>query len=374
MAFGDKILAHARLSSIQLEGLAAAELREQIDSYVPPSYGTRKMVEAFSAYTRTGTNSQADYYNFRSTFTETRSVSHQVFSKVLASHIRPEKHAISKTMFKVDDPALIMRSAVRSLNVNGMWKARFMVPDTMIQSLKQKTLTQFEKRHGEKIQAMMEGAPGCDPQIKSNYDWVTTFEEMYEISSDPLLLSIVQDYMGVPPIFDTPVIFLNSTAPLDARGLSDTAQLYHHDLHRLQFVKLFIYLTDVDGESGPHAMIPGTHRARPEGMWADGRHPDEKVDRFGLLDQEVRITGKAGTLFMVDTTALHKGVHPVKNSRLLAQVQYSNSMFGKPVGPSARILHQAKTVEKDNEDVQAAASLVKKYAERAGVRFMQSMI
>ena len=58
MAFGDKILAQARLSSIQLEGLAAAELRDQIDSYLPPSYGARQMVEAFSGYTRAGTNSQ----------------------------------------------------------------------------------------------------------------------------------------------------------------------------------------------------------------------------------------------------------------------------------------------------------------------------
>ena len=146
MAFGDKILAQARLSSIQMEGLAAAELREQIDSYLPPSYGARKMVEAFSNYAKTGTNSQADYHNFRQTFTETRGVSHQVVSRVLASHIRPEKQALNRSMFSVDDPALLIRSAVRSLNVNGMWKARFMVPDNMIQSLKQKTLARFEDR------------------------------------------------------------------------------------------------------------------------------------------------------------------------------------------------------------------------------------
>lgn len=374
MAFGDKILAQARLSSIQLEGLAAAELRDQIDSYLPPSYGARKMVEAFAGYTRVGTNSQEAYHNFRSTFTETRGVSHQVFSKVIASHIPAEKQPLNRSMFQVEDHAATIRTAVRSLNVNGMWKARFLVPDGMVQSLKEKTLARFEQRHGDKIQAMLDGAPGCDPQIKSNYEWVTTFEEMYEISSDPLLLSIVQDYLGVPPIFDTPVVFLNSTAPLDDRGLSDTAQQYHHDLHRLQFVKLFIYLTDVDAGSGPHAMIPGTHRSRPDHMWNDGRHSDEKVAKAGLLDGEVRITGKAGTLFLVDTSALHKGVHPVDRSRLLAQVQYTNSMFGKPVIPALRVLHQSRTAEKDNEDVQAAAALVKKYAEKSGVRFMQSMI
>ena len=165
MAFGDKILAQARLSSIQLEGLAAAELRDQIDSYLPPSYGARQMVEAFSGYTRAGTNSQDAYYNFRSTFTETRGVSHQVFSKVLASHIRAEKHPLTRSMFQVEDAAATIRAAVRSMNVNGMWKARFLVPDNLVQSLKEKTLARFEQRHGDKIQAMLDGAPGCEPQV-----------------------------------------------------------------------------------------------------------------------------------------------------------------------------------------------------------------
>ena len=49
-------------------------------------------------------------------------------------------------------------------------------------------------------------------------------------------------------------------------------------------------------------------------------------------------------------------------------------MFGQPVTPALRVLHQSRTAEKDNEDIQTAAALVKKYAEKSGVRFMQSMI
>jgi len=277
-------------------------------------------------------------------------------------------------MFQADDIENVVRGAVRSLQLKGMWKARFSVPAEKIESLKAKSMSRFETVHGDMISAMLKGADGCRPQVKSSYDWVTTLEEMYEISADPLLLSIVQQYMGVPPIFDTPVIFLNSAAPLDSKGLSDTAQLYHHDLHRLQFVKLFIYLTDVDADSGPHAMIPGTHRSRPHAMWADGRRTDEALKASGLLDDEVRITGKAGTLFLVDTSALHKGVHPNNNARLIAQVQYSNSLFGKPIPPTTRILHQARGEMRDDADTKVAAAIVKRYAEKVGVRFMQGMI
>jgi len=374
MAFGDRILAQARLSSLHLEGLAASELKQRIQDYLPPSFGARQMMEAYAAYALSGKVSNADYMGFRETFTETRSMSHQVFSRVLAKHIPKEKYPLANTMFDVDDADEIIRGAVRSLQVKGMWKARFTVPADKIEALKAQSMTRFKDKHGDMIAAMLSGAEGCQPQVKSSYGWVTTFEEMYEISADPLLLNIIQQYIGVPPIFDTPVVFLNSAAPVNTKGLSDTAQLYHHDLHRLQFVKLFIYLTDVDADSGPHAMIPGTHRVRPDAMWADGRRTDEAVKASGLLDDEVRITGKAGTLFLVDTSALHKGVHPNSNARLLAQVQYSNSLFGKPIPSSTRILTQARGELRDDADTRAAAALVKRYAEKVGVRFMQGMI
>jgi len=42
--------------------------------------------------------------------------------------------------------------------------------------------------------------------------------EMYEISSDPLLLSIVQAYMGRPPIFNHSSSLLNSFASAKTTG------------------------------------------------------------------------------------------------------------------------------------------------------------
>ncbi|TFW13545.1 hypothetical protein EGY25_06325 [Brevundimonas intermedia] len=374
MAFGDRILAQARQNSLQLEGLAANELKNRINEYLPPSLGARQMMEAYASYALNGKVSNGDYTAFRETFTETQGLSHQVFSRVLAKHIPQERYVAGNTMFQVDDVDNVVRGAVRSLQLKGMWKARFTVPDDKIEALKEKGMLRFGTAYGDTIPAMLAGADGCRPQVKSNYGWVTTIEEMYEISSDSLLMSIIQQYLGVPPIFDTPVMFLNSAAPVDDKGLSDTAQLYHHDLHRLQFVKLFIYLTDVDADSGPHAMIPGTHRTRPTSMWADGRRSDDAVKASGLLEDEVRITGKAGTLFLVDTSALHKGVHPNNNARLLAQVQYSNSLFGKPIPAATRILTQARGEMRDDPDTKVAASIVKRYAEKIGIRFMQGMI
>jgi len=372
MAFGDKILTQARNSSIQLEELAVAELRQSIDSYLPPSWGARKMIDAYASYANAGTNSNSEYLLMRKTFSDTKGQSHHVFSNVLATHIKPEKHNLAKTMFGEGDWDSVVRGAVRSLRQDGMWKAKFMLPDHIVQSLRDKGLKRFEAAHGDNVQKMLDGTEGAPIQIKSSFEWISTFEEMYEVAADPVFLSIVQDYLGVPPIFDTPVMFLNGTAPVSTRDLSDVAQLYHHDMHRLAFVKLFMYLTDVDEGCGPHAMIPGTHLQRPDVLWADGRHTDEKVANAGILDKEVRITGKAGTLFLVDTRALHKGVHPETKSRLMAQVQYANSLFGKPLPATTRTFTEAR--KSTSPDVQASAALVKKYAEKVGVRYMQALI
>src|SRR5690606_37713232 len=109
--------------------------------------------------------------------------------------------------------------------------------------------------------------------------------------------------------------------------------------------------SDVGPGSGPHAMIPGTHRERPDALWADGRHTDETVAQHGMLEKEARITGPAGTLFLVDTSALHKGVHPTDNARIIAQVQYANSLFGHPIPEDSRPFTAAR--KSDGADVQA---------------------
>lgn len=373
MAFGDRIMAQARASSIRLEALAAMDLQRNLGDYMPPHYGARRMVDAYANYAWSGgKNNDPDYRLMRSTFHETKGRSHHVFNSVLGQYIPAERYALANSMFGKGDWGDTIKGAVRSLQRDGLWIARFKLPDAIWQGMRDKSMKRLVDAHGDMIEKMVSGAPDASPQVKSNYGWVMTIEEMMDVASDPLLLTIVHDYLGVPPIFDTPVVFMNSNAPLDERGLSNTAQLYHHDMHRLAFVKLFMYLTDVGPEDGPHAMIPGTHVSRPDGMWIDGRSTDETVASHGLLDKEVHITGPAGTLFMVDTRALHKGVHPVANHRLLAQVQYTNSKFGKPEPDSQRILHASKG--SSDADTLAAAAIVKKACERVGVRFCQALI
>jgi hypothetical protein len=398
--FPDSLLIEARNDSVQLEQIAADDLRQNLGNYLEPNYRARRLSDAYGQYVATGKNDQDEYLNMRMAYTETKGRSNKVFSDVIAKHVRNRKFDLSQTMFtsyivkpeidktdttvtmingedgedeNADAWSKIIHGAARHLEVHGWWKSKALVPPAIVKSLKAKLFAKMTLEHGDKVQAAVEGKAGAPMQIKSNSSWLSTFEEMYQISGDPLLLSIVQRYMGVPPIFNTPVAFLNSFVKAkNAKALSDTAQLYHHDMHRLGFVKVFVYLTDVELGSGPHTLIRGTHRTRPDHLWADGRHSDDAIAEAGLMKDEVRITGKAGTVFLVDTSCLHKGAHPDVESRLMAQVQYVNSQFGRPLAGSDHKVETALTTK--NADIQEAAALVRKYAVQSGVRFMQNFI
>lgn len=399
-AFPDKLLLDGRRDSFMVEQLAAADLERRYSEYLPPSFGARQMVRDYQAFAEAeGLNAEDAYMNMRAVFTQTRGVSNRTFSNAIARFAKPAEYNINQTAFRsylgadaedasagmvlngedgagpeMSDATLkAIKGAARHIERFGWWKCRDLAPAPLVESLRRRVFGEIETAHGKNAQASLDGKENAPMQLRVPSSTMATVPEMYELAGDPLLLSIVQTYMGSPPIFNTPVAFLNSfVPPQNARALDTAAQLYHHDLHRLGFVKVFIYLTDVDEGSGPHTLVQKTHRKRPDALWEDGRHSDADIVELGIGDDEVRITGKAGTVFLVDTSCLHKGAHPETNSRIMAQIQYVNSLFGKPLPTGDRKIGLA--AKSKNSQVQKHADLVREYASRCGVRFMQNYI
>jgi hypothetical protein len=102
---------------------------------------------------------------------------------------------------------------------------------------------------------------------------------------------------------------------------TDVTQAFHRDPDDWRFLKLFVYLTDVDGESGPHVYIVGSHRTGTD--WRARTYAQEQLEaRFGK--QSVRtVLGARGTTFVADTSGIHAGMPPQRLPRLLLQAQYS---------------------------------------------------
>jgi len=99
-------------------------------------------------------------------------------------------------------------------------------------------------------------------------------------------------------------------------------------MDRPQFLKIFVYLTDVTGDTGPHCYIRGSHRSRADALWRDGRHADTEILSHYPAGDEVEITAPRGTMIAVDTSGFHKGKPLARGHRLILQLEYTTALFG----------------------------------------------
>lgn len=98
-------------------------------------------------------------------------------------------------------------------------------------------------------------------------------------------------------------------------------QAFHRDADDWRFIKVFMYLTDVDEGSGPHVYVRGTH-LEPCGLRLKDYADEEILQSYGS-ERLISVTGPAGTAFTVNTHGIHKGTLPSARPRLLLQIQYS---------------------------------------------------
>lgn len=142
-------------------------------------------------------------------------------------------------------------------------------------------------------------------------------ETILELAVNPDLINIFNDLHGCDPIIDHIAAWW--TFPSDQ---NHETQYWHRDIDTLNQLKFLIYLTDVDLNSGPHYLIPGSHVVQIKTS-KDKKHVDEE---FAAIVKECGskvFTGPAGTNFLENTFAFHKGTNPKDKPRLLLEIIYS---------------------------------------------------
>ena len=132
------------------------------------------------------------------------------------------------------------------------------------------------------------------------------------------ILRLASAFLGCKPTLCSVGVrwsFPGSKAP-------DATQAFHRDPDDWRFLKLFVYLTDVvDGESGPHIFVAGSHNTRRP-LRAKTYAQEQLEARFGKQNMRA-ILGARGTTFIADTSGIHAGIAPQRAPRLLLQAQYS---------------------------------------------------
>jgi Phytanoyl-CoA dioxygenase (PhyH) len=163
-----------------------------------------------------------------------------------------------------------------------------------------------------------------------------------QLANHPEILAAVANMLGAKPT----ISYMAAWWSIPDRGEPEEAELFHRDVDDLRFAKLFVYLTDVTQENGPHMFVKGSHRS--EELSERIRYDDAMVEAaFGKNDM-LTLTGSAGTMFLENTFGLHRGVPPASKPRLIFQVLYSLEQYiGGPRKPVREIVNPFEGLELD---------------------------
>jgi hypothetical protein len=158
--------------------------------------------------------------------------------------------------------------------------------------------------------------------------------------SDDVLAPLARYFGTMPFLTGLRVWWLEHGPPLDGD------QAAHRDNVDVCFSKLFIYLTDVGANDAPHKFYKGTHshahvKKRLLGAGVphaqlptalryvfEANFENLKTDITDLFkDDVVTITGKAGTSFLADTSAIHRaGIPAPGHHRLMFSAIYAMNL------------------------------------------------
>jgi len=175
---------------------------------------------------------------------------------------------------------------------------------------------------------------------------------LLETMSSPFVLKLVEQYLGcVPTIFQSNLMWSFQKR----KSKPTVAQAFHRDWDNFRFCVLFVYMTDVDKNTGPHQYIRNTHtvegvkhavdRYRAQGgneSWAktdtfyrEAKLNDDQIQKL-FKDELLQIEQPAGYAFLADAFGLHRGVPLVEGERLLFWTRYGlyDNGFSVDVSPA----------------------------------------
>ncbi len=117
------------------------------------------------------------------------------------------------------------------------------------------------------------------------------------------------------------------------------SQNWHRDLHDVQLMSVFLYLTDVETEEdGAFWFVKGTHAYGDTSLAFKQRKPystrktppENEILPHIREEDKMLCLGKKGTLIFCDATGLHRGGHCTENRRIMILTDYaSNHRFSK---------------------------------------------
>ena len=127
------------------------------------------------------------------------------------------------------------------------------------------------------------------------------------------MINLVKSYLNSNDFSINASFFISNPLQISEEEKYKNAQYFHWDNDFKKFFKLYIYLTDVDENSGPHIFIPRTHKKKLPEHKLCRLYSDKQI--YSSYKDSRKFIGEAGSLFFTDSYGLHKAETPKSKSR-----------------------------------------------------------
>ncbi len=163
-----------------------------------------------------------------------------------------------------------------------------------------------------------------------------------ELSRNEKIMQVVRRYLGAEPrlwLTELRWTLPKLENPVELPSIYEEiiqhdACAFHYDSLDCKSLTVFIYLTDVDVDSGPHVHIEGTQNKSMKDLMNLIISDSNAQKKYGRRIKTV--LGKAGTVFFEDTSIYHK-VATSQKARLLLMIDY---VLQRSIPPERPILKQ----------------------------------
>lgn len=190
------------------------------------------------------------------------------------------------------------------LNKNGYVKFDKFFSDDLIENCSQEFERWVKDHSTEKIPRTKQPFIECPSTV--------------DICLDERIISIVYQYLGFYPTIINANIKRNYPSPIPISG----TQYFHRDPESKKFLKLFVYLDDVDMDTGPFTYVATSHVNRDMRLDHNERHRDDMV-AFCYGNEKIKsFLGQKGTTILADTSGLHKGLLQKTKQRTMLTCYY----------------------------------------------------
>jgi ectoine hydroxylase-related dioxygenase (phytanoyl-CoA dioxygenase family) len=150
----------------------------------------------------------------------------------------------------------------------------------------------------------------------------------FRLCTNRRMLDLANAYIGMWSKLEYVDVWYSVPQPVGADRVA--SQRWHRDYDDQHLLKAFLYLVDVDEDTGPFEYVPGSARGGPyANAWpwrplGENYPSQDELARRIPVDAVKTFTAPKGTIIFCNTSGFHRGGFTTAKPRVLATVTYSS--------------------------------------------------